>query len=658
MTGPAKQASQDDAEGSGNDGGETATRGDKAGARRQGPVGSALENGRQVIQNHLKTLPGRPGVYRMIDAGGTVLYVGKAKSLKKRVASYTKFKGKSIRALNLIVRTKDMEFITTHTEVEALLLEANLIKQHKPPFNVLLRDDKSFPYIVITGGHDWPQIAKHRGARNLPGEYFGPFASAGAVNNTINTLQRAFPLRNCSDSTFASRTRPCLQYQIKRCTAPCAGRISEADYGADVAQARDFLKGRSSRIQQALSKRMHEAAGRQEYEAAAVFRDRIRALSSIQSRQDINLLKLGQADLIAGHQEGGQTCIQVFFFRSGQNYGNRAYFPANTRNLSVAEVLAAFLGQFYARRAAPRRILLSDAVEGQALIEEALSLQAEQAVRLEVPRRGGKRKLIQHCIANAIDALGRRLAESATQRRLLEGLARVFGLDAAPARIEVYDNSHTGGSQAVGAMIVAGQEGLIKNQYRKFNIKDTALEPGDDYGMMREVLSRRFSRLLREDADGAPRSHPLWPDLVLIDGGAGHLAAAQQVFADLGLEGVELAAIAKGRQRHAGREVLHMRGRAPLALEPSDPVLYFLQRLRDEAHRFAIGSHRAKRARQLARSILDEVPGIGPRRKRALLNHFGSARAVSGAGLADLEQVEGISNAVANAIYDHFHGEG
>jgi excinuclease ABC subunit C len=651
MTGSANQSSENSVEAVAGGAGDAVT---KAGARRKAPVGSALEDGRQVINDHLKTLPGRPGVYRMIGADGTVLYVGKAKSLKKRVSSYTKFKGKSIRALNLIAQTTDMEFITTHTEVEALLLEANLIKQHKPPFNVLLRDDKSFPYIIITGEHLWPQIAKHRGARNLPGEYFGPFASALAVNNTINTLQRAFPLRNCSDSVFASRTRPCLQYQIKRCTAPCVGRISEADYAADVAQARDFLKGRSSRIQQALSKRMHEAAERQEYEAAAVFRDRIRALSQIQSRQDINLLKLGQADVIAGHQEGGQTCIQVFFFRSGQNYGNRAYFPANTRNLSVAEVLAAFLGQFYARRTAPRRILLSDAVEGQPLIEEALSLQAGHAVRIEVPGRGKKYKLVQHCIANANDALGRRLAESATQRRLLDGLAQVFGLEAAPARIEVYDNSHTGGSQAVGAMIVAGQEGLIKNQYRKFNIKDSALVPGDDYGMMREVLSRRFSRLLRENAEGDPP----WPDLVLIDGGAGHLTAAQEVFADLGLDGVELAAIAKGRQRHAGREVLHQPGRPALTLEPRDPVLYFLQRLRDEAHRFAIGSHRAKRAQKLARSILDEVPGIGPRRKRALLNHFGSARAVAGAGLADLEQVEGISGTVASAIYDHFHGEG
>ncbi len=632
---------------------ESAAAASDAGGRRRAPLGSALEDGRRVIRDHLKTLPGRPGVYRMIDADGTVLYVGKAKSLKKRVSSYTKIKGKSIRALNLIAQTADMEFITTHTEVEALLLEANLIKQHKPPFNVLLRDDKSFPYIVITGGHEWPQIAKHRGARNKPGEYFGPFASALAVNNTINTLQRAFPLRNCSDSVFASRSRPCLQYQIKRCTAPCVGRISAIDYAADVDQARDFLKGRSSRIQQALSKRMHEAAERQEYEAAAVFRDRIRALSVIQSRQDINLLKLGQADVIAGYQDGGQTCIQVFFFRSGQNYGNRAYFPANTRNLTTAEVLAAFLSQFYARRTAPRRILLSEAIDGQPLIEEALSLQAGHAVHIEVPKRGKKYKLIQHCIANADDALGRRLAESATQRRLLEGLAKVFGLDAAPDRIEVYDNSHTGGSQAVGAMIVAGQEGLIKNQYRKFNIKDTALEPGDDYGMMREVLSRRFSRLLRENAE----SDPPWPDLVLIDGGAGHLAAAQEVFADLGLDGVEVAAIAKGRQRHAGREVLHLQGRPPLTLEPRDPVLYFLQRLRDEAHRFAIGSHRAKRARQLARSILDDVPGIGPRRKRALLNHFGSARAVASAGLADLQQVEGISGTVANTIYDHFHAE-
>ena len=618
------------------------------------PAVPSIRRGRDVIRAHLKTLPNGPGVYRMIDAKGRVLYVGKAKSLKKRVASYANSTGLATRILGMVAATADMEFITTHTEVEALLLEANLIKELRPRYNILLRDDKSFPYILITGDHDWAQIAKHRGARNRPGEYFGPFASAGAVNETINALQRAFPLRSCSDSVFASRTRPCLQYQIRRCSAPCVGRIGREDYGRIVREARDFLSGRSRRTQEQLSERMQDASANLEFETAAVYRDRIRALTQIQARQGINIPTLGEADVIGACRDAGQTCIQVFFFRSGQNYGNRAYFPAHARSDAIEEVLSAFIGQFYADKPPPRLVLTSHDVEGRDLVEQALGVRADRRVDVRAPRRGAKRQLVEHAVANARDALARRLAENASQRRLLEGVARTFGLEAPPERIEVYDNSHIRGSEALGAMIAAGAEGLLKNRYRKFNIRRADLAPGDDYGMMTEVLTRRFSRLLREDGDREGRQ---WPDLVLIDGGAGHLRTARRVFDDLGVADVALAAIAKGPERNAGRETFHVQGRPAFSLEPNDPVLYFLQRLRDEAHRYAIGGHRAKRSRRLGRSALDEIPGIGAKRKRALLHHFGSARSVERAGLADLEAVEGISRQVAKSIYDHFHSD-
>jgi excinuclease ABC subunit C len=611
-----------------------------------------VARGQAVIRDHLRTLPGSPGVYRMIDARGNVLYVGKAKNLRKRVATYANLRGLTTRLLRMVSSTAGMEFITTHTEVEALLLESNLIKELKPRYNILLRDDKSFPYILITADHEWAQIAKHRGARTRKGEYFGPFASASAVNETINALQRVFPLRSCSDTVFASRTRPCLQYQIKRCVAPCVGRVDRAEYDAIVSDARDFLNGRSHGIQQALSERMMRASAEMAYESAAVYRDRIRALTQIQARQGINVPNLGEADVIAAEQEGGQTCIQVFFFRAGQNFGNRAYFPTHARGVELREVLSAFVGQFYADKPPPRLVLTSEPVDSKSLVEAALGVRAGHRVRIEVPSRGAKRALVDHARANARDALARRLAESATQRKLLEGVARVFGLEQPPGRIEVYDNSHIGGTRAVGGMIVAGPEGLMNNQYRKFNIRGDGLTPGDDYGMMAEVLTRRFSRLLREDGS---RESGQRPDLVLIDGGAGQLARAIQVFADLGVTGIALAAIAKGPDRNAGRETFHAPDRPSFTLDRHDPVLYFLQRLRDEAHRFAIGTHRARRSKAIGQSTLDAVPGIGAQRKRALLHHFGSARAVQQAGLADLEAVDGISRNVARAIYDHFH---
>ena len=613
-----------------------------------------LELGRNVILRHLKTLPGTPGVYRMIDAKGQILYVGKAKSLKKRVVAYTKPYGLGGRIMRMVAATADMEFITTHTEAEALLLESNLIKKLKPRYNILLRDDKSFPYIFIRGDHDWAQITKHRGARNKPGEYFGPFASASAVNATINALAKVFPLRSCSDSIFDSRTRPCLQFQIKRCTAPCVDRISASEYDLILDDARIFLKGKSHDIQVRLSNRMQDAARDQDYETAAVYRDRIRALTAIQARQDINIPGLDEADVIAAWQEGGQTGVQVFFFRAGQNYGNRAYFPTQARETAVEEVVGAFIGQFYADRPPPKLVLLSHEVEGMALIEEALAVRASHRVRLAVPKRGDKLKLIAHAQANARDALARRTAESASQRRLLEGVAKVFGLENMPERIEIYDNSHIQGSQAVGAMVVAGPDGLMKNQYRKFTIRDQSLTPGDDYGMMREVLTRRFSRLLKEDQE---RTSGAWPDLVLIDGGPGQLSVVAQVFADLGVSGVGLAAIAKGPDRNAGREVFYLSGQKPFTLPERDPVMYFLQRLRDESHRFAIGSHRTKRKVAMHKSPLDGIPGVGGRRKKALLHHFGSGRAVEAAGTEDLASVEGISKNLAQSIYDHFHDD-
>lgn len=609
--------------------------------------------GAAAIARHLPALPLGPGVYRMIDAKGEILYIGKARSLRKRVAAYAKTTGLGIRILRMVRQVAAVEVTTTHTEAEALLLEANLIKRLQPPFNVLLKDDKSFPYILVARDHPYPSINKHRGARDVPGEYFGPFASTGAVHVTLNALSRAFPLRSCTDSEFASRTRPCLQYQIKRCSAPCVGRISETDYTKLVNEARDFLSGRNRHLLEDWGKRMQAASEALDFETAAELRDRIRALAHITQKQDVSLADIEDADVIAVHAEGGLVCIQIFFFRAGQNFGNRAYFPAHARDVEIDEVLDAFIGQFYAQREPPRLILISHPVANAGLIEEALTKHAGRKVELHHPQRGTKRDLVDHALSNARDALRRRLAETSSQQQLLAGVAEVFGLEAPPQRIEVYDNSHIMGRHAVGAMIVAGPEGLRKNAYRKFNIRGEEIEPGDDYAMMKEVLSRRFQRLLKEDAEGSAAD---WPDLLLIDGGRGQLSATIQVMQELGIDDLPVVGIAKGPDRNAGREQFFLPGREPFMLEPRHPVLFFLQRLRDEAHRFAIGTHRAKRAKDQIRSPLDEIPGIGGARKKALLLHFGSARAVSRAGLTDLEAVPGISKAVAKRIYDHFNG--
>jgi excinuclease ABC subunit C len=660
------------------------------------PAHGRLARGADTIAAALKTMPETPGVYRMLDAKGDVLYVGKARDLKRRVTSYTQLPRLSNRLQRMVAETASVEVVTTHTEVEALLLESNLIKRHAPRYNVLLRDDKSFPYILITGDHEWAQITKYRGARSRPGEYFGPFASAGAVNQTLAALERAFLLRSCADTVFATRTRPCLLFQIKRCSGPCVGKVGRADYDELVKEARSFLSGKSQDIQRRLATLMESAADALDFETAAIYRDRIKALTQIQARQDINVAGVDQADVIAAHQAGGVTCIQVFFFRAGRNYGNRAYFPRHEKTLAVEEVLGAFLGQFYDNKPPPELVLLSHEVAEHDLIEEALGVRAGRRVELATPQRGPKRSMVEHALANAQAALARRLSESSTQRQLLEGLAATLGLEAAPQRIEVYDNSHIMGTNAVGAMIVAGPEGFMKGAYRKFNIKTAGPPPGttqdatpspglaeapapaispsplkvesgegvtdedrisagDDYGMMREVLTRRFERALKEDPE---RERGQWPELLLIDGGLGQLNATLGVLEDLGIDDVAVAAIAKGPDRNAGRERIFLPGRPPLSLEPRDPVLYFLQRLRDEAHRFAIGTHRAKRAKATFTSVLDEVPGIGAKRKRALLHHFGSAKSVARAGLADLEAAEGISKTVAKKIYDHFHPEG
>jgi excinuclease ABC subunit C len=638
---------------------------------------TSLARGISVIREALRTMPPGPGVYRMLDRRGDALYVGKARSLKSRVAHYTNTGNLSTRLSRMVAETHAIEVVVTHTEVEALLLENNLIKRLMPRYNVLLRDDKSFPYIHLTGDHDFPRILKHRGARSAPGDYFGPFASAGAVARTVVALQRAFLLRSCSDSIFASRTRPCLLYQIKRCSAPCVGRIDKAGYERLLDEARGFLSGKSKEVQERLAARMQELSDKLDFESAAFIRDRIRALTHVQGRQDISLDGIDDADVIGAHQAGGHTCVQVFFFRAGQNWGNRAYFPSHDRQMPVEQVLSAFLGQFYENKLPPKLILLTHEPSEVALLEEALSTHAGGKVDLAVPQRGDKRKLVEHALLNAREALGRRLSESATQQKLLEGVAQALGLEAPPQRIEVYDNSHIQGSHAVGAMIVAGPAGFVKNAYRKFTIRGAraapegdlaaaiaasaepeasaeVLAPGDDYAMMREVLSRRFARAIKEDPT---REKGTWPDLILIDGGAGQLSSAQQVLADLGITDLPLAGIAKGPDRDAGRERFFPPCREPFSLDPKDPVLYYLQRLRDEAHRFAIGTHRAKRMKAIGSSPLDEVPGIGARRKKALLHHFGSARGVARAGLADLERVEGISKAVAQRIYDHFHAE-
>ena len=612
----------------------------------------SLAVGVAVIERTLETMPTQPGVYRMLSAKGDVLYVGKAKNLKKRVAAYTKPERQSLRIQRMIAETASMELVTTHTEVEALLLESNLIKRLAPRYNILLRDDKTFPYILVTGDHPWPQVIKHRGARNRKGDYFGPFASAGSVNQVLTTLQRAFLLRTCSDAVFASRTRPCLLYQIKRCCAPCVERIDAAAYQALVEEARAFLTGHSQSIQKALAERMEAASAAMEYEQAALYRDRIRAMAHVQMHQDINPLTLGDADVVALYQAGGRSCVQVFFFRAGFNCGTRSYFPSHAPEAEGAEVMAAFLGQFYADKEPPASIVLSAEPLELEIIAQALGEKAGRKVTLAVPQRGDRRRVLDGAMDNAREALGRRMAETSAQGQLLEGVAQLFGLDGPPARIEVYDNSHIQGSHAVGAMIVAGPEGLMKSAYRKFTIRSAEGKTGDDFAMMREVLTRRFGRVMTEDPD---RDKGMWPDLVLIDGGQGQLSATLEVLADLGLDDVTVVGIAKGPDRDAGRERFFMPGREPFSLPLRDPVLYFLQRLRDEAHRFAIGTHRAKRSKAIGQSLLDEVPGIGANRKRALLHHFGSAREVSNAGLLDLEAVPGISKAMAKKLYDHFH---
>ncbi|MDA7430461.1 excinuclease ABC subunit UvrC [Primorskyibacter aestuariivivens] len=618
------------------------------------PDTNAPRTGHSVIADYLKTLDSSPGVYRMLDAKNAVLYVGKARNLRARVSNYARPSGHSPRITRMIRDTASMMFLTTRTETEALLLEQNLIKQLKPKYNVLLRDDKSFPNIHVTD-HAYPMIRKHRGAKKEKGSYYGPFASAGAVNRTLNQLQRVFQLRNCSDSMFDSRTRPCLLYQIKRCSAPCVGKISEAAYAEAVTDAQRFLSGRSTNIQEKLAAEMQQASEAMEFERAAALRDRIRALTQVQTSQGINPRTVDEADLIGLHLENGQACVQVFFIRAGQNWGNRDFYPRVGEDVEAPEVLEAFLGQFYDTKEPPKQLILSHGIENDDLMGEALSQKAGRKVQLLVPQRGEKAELIESAVRNARESLGRKMAETATQAKLLRGVGEAFGLEQPPARIEVYDNSHIQGAHAVGAMIVAGPEGFLKNQYRKFNIKGEELTPGDDFGMMKEVLTRRFRRLLKEDPD---RDKGLWPDLLLIDGGAGQVSAVAEIMREYGVEDVPMVGVAKGVDRDHGKEEFHRIGQRPMALRRNDPVLYFIQRLRDEAHRFAIGTHRAKRSKAVSANPLDDVAGVGAARKRALLAHFGSAKAVSRANLADLKAVEGVSAALAEKIYAHFHENG
>jgi len=648
---------------------------------------ASLAEGRAAILHYTKLAPSRPGVYRMIDGRGDVLYVGKAKNIKKRVTAYGRPTGHDTRIERMIAATRTVEFVVTRTETEALLLEANLIKRLRPRFNVVLRDDKSFPYIVITTDHWAPQILKHRGAHTRPGHYYGPFASVWAVNRTINALQRAFLLRSCSDPFFESRTRPCLLYQIKRCSAPCTREIDFKDYSALVREANAFLSGRSKTVKDELAGEMEKASAALDFERAAIYRDRLAALSAIQSHQGVNPRGVEEADVFAVHQQGGFSCVEVFFFRTGQNWGNRAYFPKADRSHGPGDVLSAFLAQFYDDRPPPRLILISHAIEDAELLAEALSTKSGRKTEVSLPQRGEKKDLVEHALANAREALGRKLAETSSQQNLLRQLAETFALPRPPRRIEVYDNSHIQGSNAVGAMVVAGPEGFRKGQYRKFNIRSADLVPGDDFAMMREVLERRFKRLLAEaprqgngeqgvslvaspvEGEAGPAQPGLgegvepdehdespWPDLVLIDGGQGQLTAARETLAGLGVE-VPLVAIAKGPDRDAGRETFFLPGRDSFKLPPRDPVLYFVERLRDEAHRFAIGSHRARRKRDLREAGLQEIAGIGPSRKRALLHHFGTLKAIERAAVMDLMQVDGISAETARRIYAFFHGE-
>src|ERR1700731_3771360 len=625
-----------------------------------------LAIGHAAIENAVRLAPTSPGVYRMLNAVNDVLYVGKAQNVRKRLSSYARVSAPlPARILRMIAATVSVEIISTTTETEALLLEANLIKQLRPRFNVQLRDDKSFPYILITGDHWAPQILKHRGAQTRPGQYFGPFASAGAVNRTITALQRAFLIRSCTDAFFESRSRPCLLYQIKRCAGPCTREIDFPGYTELVREARDFLSGRSRAVKQELAGEMEKASAELEFETAALYRDRLPPPSAIQSQQGINPRTVEEADLFAIHQEGGYSCVEVFFFRTGQNWGNRAYFPKAEKSFTPEEVLASFLAQFYDDKPPPKLILLSHAIEESELLADALSIKAGFKVEVTTPRRGEKKELIAHALTNAREALGRKLADTATQGRLLQGLVTTLGLPHAPKRIEVYDNSHIQGTNAVGAMIVAGPDGFIKNQYRKFNIKSEGLTPGDDYAMMREVLERRFKRLLKPADDDAAKaaekakadddSFPQWPDLVIIDGGRGQLNAAKEIFDSLGLTQVTLLAVAKGPDRDAGRETLFMPGKEAIKLEPRDPVLYFIQRLRDEAHRFVIGSHRKLRKKDIREAGLQEIPGIGPSRKRALLHHFGTLKEIERASIADLGKVPGVSAESARKIFEFFH---
>ncbi len=611
-------------------------------------------SGYACIQRYLKTLDSSPGVYRMLDADSRVLYVGKARNLKARVSNYTR-PGHSGRIEKMIAATASMMFLTTRTETEALLLEQNLIKQLKPKYNVLLRDDKSFPNILVAKDHAFPQIKKHRGAKKEKGTYFGPFASAGAVNRTLNQLQKAFLLRNCSDSMFDSRTRPCLLYQIKRCSGPCVGLISEGDYRESVKDAERFLSGRSTKVQEDLADQMMAASEAMEFERAAGLRDRIRALTQVQTSQGINPRGVTEADVIGMYMDSGQACVQVFFIRANQNWGNKDFYPRVGADVSPAEVMEAFLGQFYDNKEPPRQLILSDGIENADLMQEALTEKAGRKVEILVPQRGEKQELVAGALRNARESLARRMSESATQAKLLRGVAEAFDLDAPPARIEVYDNSHIQGTNAVGGMIVAGPEGYMKNAYRKFNIRGDDLTPGDDFGMMKEVLTRRFTRLQKEDPD---REKGMWPDLLLIDGGAGQVSAVHEIMAQYGVEDIPMVGVAKGVDRDHGKEEFHRIGQRPFALKRNDPVLYFVQRLRDEAHRFAIGTHRAKRAKAVGATPLDEIPGVGAARKRALLAHFGSAKAVSRANLADLKAVEGISAGLAQKVYDFFHDKG
>ena len=652
---------------------------DLSGPATAGEAGS-LAAGAEVIKSYQQTLPNHPGVYRMLNQAGEVLYVGKAKSLKKRLASYVREGGHSNRISRMIALTASMEFITTQTETEALLLEANLIKQLKPHFNVLLRDDKSFAYILLARDHEAPQLVKHRGARQRKGSYFGPFASTWAVNRTMTALQRAFLIRTCSDSYYENRTRPCLLYQIKRCAGPCTGEIDLQDYAALVSEAEDFMRGRSNKIRQHLSQDMQKASDALEFETAARLRDRLSALAAVQSSQDINPHSVEEADVIALHAEAGLFSVQVFFYRHFQNWGNRAYFPRADKSLAPEDVLQAFVAQFYDDKPPPKLILLSHQINDQALLAEALSGKVGHKVEISVPQRGEKRDVLDHAQDNARMALGRRLADTSSQQKLLKALAEALGLPSVPRRIEVFDNSHISGNQAVGGMIVAGVEGFSKAHYRVFNIKSTELTPGDDYAMMREVLTRRLTRLLKEATPPVPPKlgdggelaetmsgdeseaetggagvMPLWPDLILIDGGQGQLDVATSVAAELGVKGIAFVGVAKGVDRDAGRETFIIPGRAPFRLPPRDPALYFIQRLRDEAHRFAIGSHRARRRKALTRSSLDEISGVGPARKRALLHHFGSAKAVERASYEDLLRAPGINQNTAKLIYAYFH---